>query len=125
MKTFKLSSDDPQPISDQGVQNVLAHWIPCFIVDSFHDIVLAGAKDTHAITYKDIGTVLAPMLARHIEETYEVNTKQKDKHEQTLMSEFKYMVENEAPKVNLVPVCQSRNPIIKKSIGKNANTTLS
>ena len=32
---FKLSSDDPRPISDQGVQNVLAHWIPRFIVDSF------------------------------------------------------------------------------------------
>ena len=62
---FKLSSDDPQPISDQGVQNVLAQWIPRFIVDSFHNLVLDGAKDTHTITYKDTGTVLAPTLARH------------------------------------------------------------
>ena len=73
---FKLSSDDPRPISDQGVQNVLAHWIPRFMVDSFHDIVLDGAKDTHTITYKDTGTVLAPTLARHIEETYKVKSKQ-------------------------------------------------
>ena len=94
---FKLSSDDPQPISDQEVQNVLAHWMPRFIVDSFHDIVLDDAKDTHTITYKDTGTVLAPTLARHIEETYKLKSKQKDKHGQTLMSEFKYMVENEAP----------------------------
>ena len=94
---FKLSSDDPRPISDQGVQNVLSHWIPRFIVDSFHDIVLDGAKDTHTITYKDTGTVLAPMLARLIEETYKLKSKQKDKHGQTLMSEFKYIVENEAP----------------------------
>ena len=94
---FKLSSDDPQPISDQGVQNVLAHWIPRFIVDSFHDIVLDGAKDTHTITYKDTtGTVLAPTLVRHIEETYTVKSKQKDRYGQTLMSEFKYMVEKEA-----------------------------
>ena len=50
---FKLSSDDPRPISDQGVQNVLAHWIPHIIIDSFHDLVLDGAKDTHTITYKD------------------------------------------------------------------------
>ena len=97
---FKLSSDDPQPISDQGVQNALAHWIPRFIVDSFHDIVLDGAEDAHTITYKDTtgtGTVLAPTLARHIEETYKVKSKQKDRYGQTLMSEFKYMVENEAP----------------------------
>ena len=97
MKTYKLSSDDPRPISDQGVQNVLVHWIPCFIIDSFHDLVLDGAKDTHTITYKDTGTVLAPTLARHMEETYKLKSKQKDKHWQTLMSEFKYMVENEAP----------------------------
>ena len=95
---FKLSSDDPRPISDQGVENVLADWIPCFIVDSFHDLVVDGAKDAHTITYKDTaGTVFAPTLARHIEETYKVKLKEKDKHGQTSMSEFKYMVENEAP----------------------------
>ena len=94
---FKLSSEDPRPISDQGVQNALAHWIPRFIVDSFHDLVLDGAKDTHTITYKDTGTVLAPTLARHMEEMYKLKSKPKDKHGQTLMSEFKYMVENEAP----------------------------
>ena len=95
---FKLSSDDPQPISDQGVQNVLAHWIPRFIVDSFHNIVLIGAEEAHTITYKDTtGTVLAPTLARHIEETYKIKSKQKDRYGQTLMSEFKYMVEKEAP----------------------------
>ena len=121
---FKLSSDDPQPISDQGVQNVLAHWIPRFIVDSFHDIVLDGAKDTHTITYKDTGTVLAPTLARHIEETYKLKSKQKDKHGQTLMSEFKYMVENEAPNDEgksraYLSILQ---PDHKKSIGKNSNT---
>ena len=71
--------------------------MPHFIVDSFHDIVLDGAKDTHTITYKDTGTVLAPMLARHIEETYKLKPKQKDRHGQALTSEFKYMVENEAP----------------------------
>ena len=65
--------------------------------DSFHDLVLDGAKDTHTITYKDTGTVLAPTLVRHIEETYKLKSKQKDQHRQTLMSEFKYMVENEAP----------------------------
>ena len=36
------------------------------------------------------------MLARHIEETYKVKSKQKDRYGQTLMSEFKYMVEKEA-----------------------------
>ena len=124
---FKLSSDDPRPISDQGVQNVLAHWTPRFIVDSFHDLVLDGAKDTHTITYKDTGTVLAPTLARHMEETKKLKSKQKDKHGQTLMSEFKYMVENETPddEGKSRAYLSIRNPIIKKSIGKNLNTTLS
>ena len=125
---FKLSSDDLRPISDQGIQNVLAHWIPRFIVDSFHDIVLDGAKDAHTITYKDTtGTVLAPTLARHIEETYRVKSKQKDRYGQTLMSEFKYMVEKEAPndEGKSRAYLSIRNPITKKSIGKNSNTTLS
>ena len=96
-------------------------------MDSFHNIVLDGAKDTHTITYKDTGTVLAPTLARHIEETYKLKSKQKDKHGQTLMSEFKYMVENEAPndEGKSCAYFRSRNPIIKKSIGKNSNTTSS
>ena len=125
---FKLSSDDPRPISDQGVQNVLAHWIPCFIIDSFHDIVLDGAEDAHTITYKDTtGTVLAPTLSRHIEETYKVKSKQKDRCGQTLMSEFKYMVEKEAPNDEGTSHAYLSIPPNdhKKSIGKNSNTTLS
>ena len=122
---FKLSSEDQRPISDQGVQNALAHWIPRFIIDSFHDLVLDGAKDTHTITYKDTGTVLAPTLVRHMEETYKLKSKQKDKHGQTLMSEFKYVVENEAPndEGKSRAYLSIPNPIIKKSIGKNSNTT--
>ena len=49
---FKLSAaDDPRSLADQSTQNVLAHWIPRFIVDSFSELVLEHAKDTHTITY--------------------------------------------------------------------------
>ena len=32
-KSTTLSVNDPIPVKDQAVQNVLAHWIPRFIVD--------------------------------------------------------------------------------------------
>ena len=84
---FKLSAaDDPRSISDQGVQNVLVHWIPRFIVDSFCDLVLENTKDTHTIIYKDSSTVLAPTLVKHLEDVYKLKQKPKDKYGQTLIT---------------------------------------
>ena len=34
-----LSTDDPRPVKDQSIQNILAHWIPKFIIDSMYDLV--------------------------------------------------------------------------------------
>ena len=67
------------------------------------------------------------MLARHIEETYKVKLKQKDKHRQTLMSEFKYMVENEAPndEGKSRAYLSIPQPDHKKEYWENLNTTLS
>ena len=52
-ESYNLSIDDPRPVSEQAIQNVLAHWIPKFIVDSFNELVLSGTKHAHTITYKD------------------------------------------------------------------------
>ena len=53
-QSFNLSIDDPRPITNQSVQNMLSHWIPRFIVDSYIELVLEGNKKTHTITYKDL-----------------------------------------------------------------------
>ena len=73
---FKLSAaDDPRSIANQGTQNVLAHWIPRFTVDSFSEFVFEQAKDTHTITYKDPDAVLAPTLVKHFKDVYKLKQK--------------------------------------------------
>ena len=93
---LKLSAaDDPRSIADQSTQNVLAHWIPRFIEDSFSELVLEHAKDTHTITYKDPDAVLAPTLVKHFEDVYKLKQKPRDKYGQTSIGEFKHMLESE------------------------------
>ena len=92
---YNLSIDDPRPVSEQAIQNVLAHWIPKFIVDSFNELVLSGTKHAHTITYKDPENILAPTLVNHLEECYKQKPKPRDKFLQTKIGEFKYMVEEE------------------------------
>ena len=82
-------------MSEQAIQNVLAHWIPKFIVDSFNELVLRGTKHAHTITYKDPENILAPTLVNHLEECYKQKPKPRDKFLQTKIGEFKYMVEEE------------------------------
>ena len=94
-ESYNLSIDDPRPVSEQAIQNVLAHWIHKFIVDSFNELVLSGTKHAHTITYKDPENILAPTLVNHLEECYKQKPKPRDKFLQTKIGEFKYMVEEE------------------------------
>ena len=94
-ESFNLSIDDPRPITDQSVQNVLSHWIPRFIVDSHIELVLEGNKKAHTITYKDPDVILAPTLVSHLEGLYKIKPKQKDCYGQTKISEFRHMIEEE------------------------------
>ena len=92
---FNLSIDDPQTIPEQSTQNVLAHWLPRFIVDSNNELVLEGTKNAHTITYKDPDSVLEPTLVKHLEDFYKQKPKQRNHFGQTNISEFKYMIEEE------------------------------
>ena len=92
-ESFDLSIDDPQTIPEQSTQNVLAHWLPGFIVDSYNELVLEGTKNAHTITYKDPDSVLAPTLVKYLEDFYKQKPKPRDHFGQTSISEFKYMVE--------------------------------
>ena len=41
-----LSTEDQRSIRDQSLQNLLAHWMPKFIVDSMNDLVTNDDNDT-------------------------------------------------------------------------------
>ena len=69
-ESYNLSVDDPRPVSEKAIQNVLALWIPKFIIDSFNELVLRGTKHVHTITYKDPVNILVPTLVNHLEECY-------------------------------------------------------
>ena len=92
-ESFNLSIDDPKTIPEQSTQNVLAHWLPRFIVDSYNELVLEGTKNMHTITYKDPEGVLAPTLVKHLEDFYKQKPTLRDHFGQTSISEFKYMVQ--------------------------------
>ena len=45
-----LSADDPRPVKDQLIQNILAHWIPKFIINSMYDLL---TNETGEIALRD------------------------------------------------------------------------
>ena len=55
---LSLSTDDPRPIKEQTVWNVIAHWIPKFIADAMQDLITnetgeMSLRDSkcHTLTY--------------------------------------------------------------------------
>ena len=51
-----LAHNDPRDVKDQSIQNVLAHWIPKFIIDSMYELVTdnngqkLGESSIHTLT---------------------------------------------------------------------------
>ena len=94
-ESFNLSVSDPRSIIDQSVQNVLSHWMPRFIIDCYIDLVFSDNKKAHTITYKGPENILAPTLVNYLESRYKMKPKQRDRHGQTKIGEFKHMIEIE------------------------------
>ena len=76
-----LSIDEPRPVKEQSTQNVLAHWMPKFIIDSMYDLVtdetgemsLCDSK-VHTLTYKDPNNIISPTTATHLESYYNMKS---------------------------------------------------
>ena len=90
-----LSINDPRPIKEQATQNVLAHWMPRFIVDLLIDLVLCDNTRMHTLTYKDPETIMAPLLANHLEKRYSLKPKPRDQLGQTNFFQFRHLVVEE------------------------------
>ena len=78
-----LANDDPRDVKDQSVQNVSAHWIPKFIIDSIYELVTddngqkLGESNIHTLTCKQ-PDVIAPTIARHLENYHHIKSRPKD-----------------------------------------------
>ena len=90
-----LSINDPRLIKEQATQNILAHWMPRFIVDSLIDLVLCDNMRTHTLMYKDPETIMAPLLANRLEKRYLMKPKPRDHQGQTNFFQFRHLVEEE------------------------------
>ena len=94
-EAVNLSINDPRSIRDQSTQNVLAHWLPRFLVDAMMDLVLGDVPKAHTITYKDPESILASSLTTHLEKEYGMKPKQRDHLGQTRIGEFRHIIEEE------------------------------
>ena len=97
-----LSTDDPRPIKEQAVQNVIAHWIPKFIVDAMQDLITDETGETsltdskcHTLTYKDPTSVIAPTVATHLESYQCMKFRLTDDHSQNSFGQYRHLVEQE------------------------------
>ena len=99
---LSLSTDDPRPIKEQAIQNVIAHWIPKFIVDAMQDLIIHEAKETslrdskcHTLICKDPNSIIAPTIASHLENYYFMKFRQTDGHGQNSFGQYRHLVEQE------------------------------
>ena len=97
-----LSTDDPRAVKDQSIQNVPAHWIPKFIIDSMYDLVTnetgnIALRDSkvHTLTYKDANAIIAPTLANHLETFHCMKPKPTDEHGRNSFGQYRHLVEQE------------------------------
>ena len=69
---FSKSVDDPRPLKEQATSNVMAYFMPKFIVESMLDLIYDGDGNSlrhariHTLTYKDPNAPIAPLISRQL-----------------------------------------------------------
>ena len=89
------------------MQNLLAHWVPKFMVDSFNDLVhkpgepnnTLGTASVHTSTYKDSLQKLAPTIAKHLDRYY-VKEKACNEYGQHSFYQYKQLAKEESSNVD-------------------------
>ena len=97
-----LSTHDPRPVKDQSIQNILAYWIPKFIINSMYDLVTnetgeIALRDSkvHTVTYNDPNAIIAPTLANHLETFHCMKLRPTDEHGQNNFGQYRHLVKQE------------------------------
>ena len=114
---LSLSSDDPRPVKEQPIQNIIAHFAPRFIIDSMLDLVTTDdsisfrKSQSHTLTYRDPNTILALSIASHLERIHNMKPKTKDQFGQNTFFQFRHLVEQEMQNEELrefIPISKER-----------------
>ena len=69
---FSKSVNDPRPLKEQATSNVMAYFMPKFIVESMLDLIYDNDGNSfrhakvHTLTYKDPNAPLAPIISRQL-----------------------------------------------------------
>ena len=69
---FSKSVDDPRSLKEQATSNVMAYFIPKFIVGSMLDLIYDNDGNSfrharvHTLTYKDPNAPIAPIISRQL-----------------------------------------------------------
>ena len=74
-----LSTEDPRSIKDQSIQNLPAHWLPKFIVVIDDHDNKSGCSKVHTLMCKEQNNVIAPTIARHLENYHGMKPRPADK----------------------------------------------
>ena len=96
-----LANDDPRDVKDQSIQNVLAHWIPKFMIDSMYELVTdnngqkLGESNIHTLTRKQPDNIIAPTIARHLENYHHIKSRPTDDHGQNTFAQYIHFIEQE------------------------------
>ena len=124
-----LSTHDPRPVKDQSIQNILAHWIPKFIIDSMYDLVTnktgeIALRDSkvHTVTYKDPNAIIASTLANHLETFHWMKPRPTDEHGQNNFGQYRHLVEQEIQNHEISDfISISKQPLNKEYFDKFKN----
>ena len=69
---FSKSVNDPRPLKEQATSNVMAYFMPKFIVESMLDWIYDNDGNSfrharvHTLTYKDPNAPIAPIISRQL-----------------------------------------------------------
>ena len=69
---FSKSVDDPRPLKEQATSNVMAYFMPKFIVESMLDLIYDNDGNSfrharvHTLTYKDPNAPIPPIISRQL-----------------------------------------------------------
>ena len=122
---FTKSVNDPRPIKEQATANVIAYFMPKFIIESMLDLI----KDTegnslrhariHTLTYKEPNAPLAPLISNQLLKlTHSWKKPQKGNDGYYSFKQFQHLVEEE-----LTPTDDVRNfiNVRKETCGSESN----
>ena len=98
---FSKSVDDPKPLKEQATSNVMAYFIPKFIVGSMLDLIYDNDGNSfrharvHTLTYKDPNAPIAPIISRQLLRLSPLFKKNPATPDQYTFKHFFHLVEEE------------------------------